>query len=137
MKPFQSGFPRFAAYASVGAAGTAAQYAVLSALVLFHACGAVVASGFGSITGAVVNYILNYHFTFRTTASHNKTAPRFFTVAAIGIALNSVLMFVLIHRLPLGWLAAQCITTACVLILTYGANSLWTFRTCKRERRIC
>jgi putative flippase GtrA len=64
----------------------------------------------------------------RPTASHNKTAPRFFTIAAIGVALNSVLVFALTHRLSLGWLVAQCITTACVPILTYCANSLWTFR---------
>lgn len=123
----RSGFSRFMAYAFVGAAGTFAQYAVFSSLVLVHACGAVLASGVGAITGAVVNYSLNYRLTFRATASHKKTAPRFFSIAATGVALNSALIFALIHRLQIGWLTAQFITTACVLILTYSANSLWTF----------
>ncbi|WP_233868809.1 GtrA family protein [Paraburkholderia adhaesiva] len=123
----QSRFSQFVVYACVGAAGTVAQYTVLSSLVLVHACGAVLASGLGAIAGAIVNYILNYRLTFRATASHGKTAPRFFSIAMTGVAINSALMFALIYRLQVGWLTAQCITTACVLILTYGANSLWTF----------
>lgn len=121
-------FSCFLAYACVGAAGTCVQYAVLSALVLLDACGAVLASALGAIAGACVNYLMNYRITFRATASHGKTAPRFFVVAAAGVALNSSLMFALIHRINAGWLVAQCVTTACVLIFTYGANSLWTFR---------
>jgi len=133
MSAFQFRLPRFAAYVNAGAVGTLAQYGVLSALVLSSTSGAVVASGLGAITGAVVNYILNYRFVFRTTASHRKTAPCFFAVAATGIALNSALMFTLIHRFALGWLAAQCVATACVLIFGYGANSLWTFRADKTQ----
>ncbi|AQG99679.1 hypothetical protein A9R05_13265 [Burkholderia sp. KK1] len=119
---------RFAAYSCVGAAGTAAQYATLSTLVLMHACGTVLASGFGALVGAMINYILNYRLIFRATASHGETAPRFFAIAAAGIALNSLLMFALIHWLGAGWVAAQLATTACVLLLSYCANSRWTFR---------
>jgi putative flippase GtrA len=120
---------RFVGYACVGVAGTAVQYAVLSALVLVHACTAVVASALGAVAGAVVNYVLNYRLTFRATRSHREAAPRFFAVAAVGVVLNSALMYLLIHRFAIAWLLAQCITTACVLILTYSANSLWTFQT--------
>jgi putative flippase GtrA len=120
---------RFVGYTCVGAAGTAVQYGVLSALVLVHACGAVVASALGALGGAIVNYGLNYHLTFRATRSHREAAPRFFAVAAVGVALNSALMYVLIHLLGIGWLLAQFATTGCVLILTYCANSLWTFQT--------
>ena len=119
---------RFAGYACVGAMGTVVQYLVLAALVSTHVLGAVAASCLGAVAGAVVNYCLNYRFTFRSSSPHRKTAPRFFTVAAAGLGLNGVLMFVLTHWAHLPWLPAQCITTACVLVLTYTASSVWTFR---------
>lgn len=119
---------RFVGYACVGATGTAMQYAVLATLVSLHALGAVAASCIGAIAGAIVNYGLNYRFTFRATGAHHRTAPRFFAVAVAGIVINSALMFAFTRWLRLSWLPAQCITTGCVLLLTYTASSLWTFR---------
>ncbi|MFC5429288.1 GtrA family protein [Paraburkholderia denitrificans] len=119
---------RFAGYACVGAMGTIAQYLVLAALVSTHVLGAVAASCIGAVVGAIVNYYLNYRFTFRSTSPHRKTAPRFFTVAAASIGLNGALMFALTHWAHLSWLLAQCVTTACVMVLTYTASSVWTFR---------
>lgn len=103
------------------------QYAVLAALVSMRVCGAVAASCAGAVAGACVNYILNYRFTFRASGSHSRTASRFLMVAVAGIALNSMLMYVMVGRLNLPWLPAQCLATACVLLLTYTASSRWTF----------
>lgn len=119
---------RFAGYACVGAMGTLVQYAVLASLVSTHLSGAVVASCIGALAGAIVNYSLNYRFTFRSTSPHRKTAPRFFAVAAAGLCMNGLLMFVLTHWARVPWLVAQCMTTAAVLVLTYTASSVWTFR---------
>lgn len=123
-----SGFIRLACYMCVGATGTAVQYTVLAVLIRTHALGAVAASCLGAIAGAIVNYFLNYRFTFRSIGSHSQTAPRFLAVAMAGIGLNGALMAALTHRLHVPWLPAQCITTTCVLVLTYTASSLWTFR---------
>lgn len=118
---------RFACYACVGATGTVLQYVILVALVSTHALGAVAASCVGAVAGAIVNYCLNYRFTFRCTHPHRKVAPRFFGVAAAGLGLNGVLMFLLTHRACVSWLLAQCATTVGVLVLTYTASSVWTF----------
>lgn len=126
MKP--AALLRFAGYACVGATGTAAQYAVLTALVFLDLSGAVVASCLGAIVGAFVNYILNYRFTFKASGGHRRSAPRFAVVAAAGVVLNGALMNVLTGHLNVSWLPAQIATTACVLLLTYTASSLWTFR---------
>lgn len=119
---------RFVGYACVGAAGTTVQYLVLVALVSMHALEAVAASCVGAVAGAIVNYCLNYRFTFRATHAHRKAAPRFFLVAGAGLGLNGALMSVLTHWARLPWWLAQCATTACVLVLTYTASSIWTFR---------
>jgi len=119
---------RLAGYACVGATGTAIQYLVLGTLVRTHVLGVVAASCVGALCGAIVNYGLNYRFTFRNAPPHRTAAPRFVLVAAAALGLNGALMFVLTHWTPLPWLPAQCITTACVLLLTYTASSVWTFR---------
>ncbi|WP_206953183.1 GtrA family protein [Trinickia acidisoli] len=126
-------FARFVAYACVGATGTAVQYVVLAMLVSTATLGAVAASCVGAAAGAIVNYLLNYRFTFRSDNAHRVAAPRFFVVAAVSIALTSVLMTVFTHTLRMPWLAAQCVTTACVLALTYTINSAWAFRSAERD----
>lgn len=119
---------RFVGYACVGAVGTAAQYLVLAVLVSTQLLGSVAASCIGALAGALVNYFLNYHVTFRSTGSHRKTAPRFFAVAALALGVNGMSMFALTHWAGLPWLPAQLLTTLVVLVLTYVASSVWTFR---------
>lgn len=119
---------RFVRYASVGAIGTAMQYGTTALLVLLRAGDVVVASCTGAIAGAGVNYLLNYHVTFRAADSHCVTALRFFTVAALGIAVNGALMWLLSYHAGWPWLPAQCMATVIVLVTTYTANALWTFR---------
>ncbi|KVG64486.1 GtrA family protein [Burkholderia pseudomultivorans] len=123
---------RFVRYASVGAIGTAVQYGTTAMLVSLRACEVVVASCAGAIAGAGVNYLLNYHVTFRATGAHCTTALRFFSVAVPGIAINGALMWLLSHRGGWPWLPAQCMSTVIVLVMTYTANSLWTFRMRRR-----
>lgn len=125
----RSGLRKFVGYAGVGATGTAVQYAVVAVVLAAHATGAVTASCLGAVAGAIVNYGLNYRFTFRATGPHRRSAPRFAVVACAGIALNGVLMATLTRLAKLPWLPAQIVTTGCVLLLTYTASSLWTFRT--------
>ncbi|CAG9226974.1 membrane hypothetical protein [Paraburkholderia tropica] len=122
---------RFVGYACVGATGTLVQYMTLAALVMAHTVGPVVASCLGAVAGALINYYLNHRFTFRSGLPHAKSAPRFFVIAAAGLALNGALMLVLTHLADVAWMVAQCVTTAVLLVLTYTASSVWTFRVSK------
>jgi len=119
---------RFAAYAAVGAFGTAAQYLVLVVLVQWLGAAPVPASLIGYLAGAVINYLLNYHFTFRSTASHGHAAPRFFAVAGLGFVLNGAVMHTLVNGIGLHYLASQVVATGLVLLFNYLANAYWTFR---------
>jgi putative flippase GtrA len=120
---------QFVAYASVGAIGTAVQYSALFVLVRTGTFQAVAASCVGAVAGALVNYTLNYHVTFRSSEPHRTIAPRFFFIAVSGISTNSLLMSLLVHGLHMPWPTAQCATTICVLVVTYTTNSLWAFQT--------
>lgn len=120
-------YRRFLLYAAVGATGTACQYAILILLVQSGCCGPVPASAAGALAGAIVNYGLNYWITFQSQAGHLRTAGRFALIALAGIALNTALMHLLTGPLALNYIAAQILTSAAVLMLTYSANALWTF----------
>jgi len=119
---------RFMGFAVIGAIGTAAHYSVLSILVeLFHVS-ILVATTAGSITGAVVNYILNRRFTFVSDAKHSVALPKFLTVAAVGAACNWLVVAWLLQHVGWHYLLIQLFATSVVLLWNFAANSLWTFR---------
>lgn len=119
---------RFVIYAGVGAVGTAAQYAVLIALVHTGLATPVSGSMAGACVGAVVNYGLNHRITFRGRSGHLQALPRFAAIALLGIAANGLLMKLFTTGLNLDYLVAQVMATGLVLALTYLLNSAWTFK---------
>jgi len=124
---------QFLRYTGVGAFGTACQYLILWVGVERFGTSAAAASGAGAVVGAVVNYLLNYYYTFDTRSSHAVAAPRFFAVAAAGIAINTALMHVLADWLGVHYLVAQLFATGAVLVTTFAVNRIWTF---SRSRRV-
>jgi putative flippase GtrA len=118
---------QFLSFATVGACGTAVHYATLIAGVSLGV-DPVTASALGWTLGAVVNYSLNYHFTFRSGLGHRQAAPRFALVAAIGLLLNTVLMAVQIGPLGLHYLVAQCFATGTILCCNFVLSRSWAFR---------
>lgn len=120
---------RFLMYAMVGAAGTAAHYAVLIGLVSFGWLKPVPASMLGAGVGACVNFLLNVVFTFRGRAHLSwRTAARFFAIAALAASANGLLMALLVDRVRIDYRLAQLMVTATLLCLTFLINSVWTFR---------
>lgn len=117
----------FLRYCMTGGLGTAAQYIILIAGVQVVDM-PVMFSSLGAIAGAVINYFVNYHYTFKSRQSHLRTMHRFFGVALIGFLLNSVIMGICIHRLRLHYLLAQCLSTGIVLIWGFAVNLVWTFQ---------
>jgi putative flippase GtrA len=118
---------RFGRFLGVGAFATALQYALLIAGVELVGADAVSASTAGFAVSAIVNYLLNYHYTFRSNRRHRSAAMRFAAVAATGLVLNSVLMQGLTGVMGLHYVAAQVVTTATVLAWNFAAGALWSF----------
>jgi putative flippase GtrA len=119
-------FGRLVRFGLVGAVATGLQYVVLVMLVRELGVWPPLASGVGFVTSAGANYLLNYHFTFRSRRRHTSAALKFLTLATVGLAINSVLMQVLVAA---GWhyLLAQVCATAVVFLWNFAGNSLWTF----------
>ena len=118
---------QFVIFAGIGAIGTAGHYATLILLVQVTHTNPVFASTIGFITGALINYILNYRITFNSNKRHRETLTKFFSVASLGAVINTAIMTVGINLLALHYLVIQAIATCFVLTLNFTANKYWTF----------
>lgn len=118
---------QFALFLVAGGIATAAHYSLLIILVTFSGADAVWASVAGYGLGALVGYILNYRFTFKSTRRHREALTRFLTVAVIGLGLNAGVMKVAVDVVGLHYLIAQILATGLVLVWNFVANKLWSF----------
>lgn len=118
---------QFFVFAGVGAIGTLGHYLTLIVLVEIAAMQPVLASTAGFVVGALINYVLNYRYTFNSSKPHRQALLQFFIVAIIGAVLNSLIMYIGTVTLTLNYLLAQIIATGLVLIQNFILNKTWTF----------
>lgn len=118
---------QFTTFALVGAIGTLGHYATLILLVQLFNAHPVIASTAGFLVGAQVNYLLNYHVTFRSSAKHSSTMWKFFFVAGVGVLINGVIMWLCVEKLGIQYLIAQIGATGVLLLWNFGVNKAWTF----------
>lgn len=114
-------------FSAVGALGTLAHYSVLVCLVQLLSANVLVASSIGAIVGALVNYSLNYKWTFNSNKRHSEAMVKFFAVATVGFVMNGLFMALFTEALALHYLIAQVMTTGIVLFWNFLANHYWTF----------
>jgi putative flippase GtrA len=110
-----------------GGAATLTTYLVLIAGVEAFNLPAVAASALGYALGIVVNYVLNYRFTFNARQRHTSVFPKFLAVMLIGMLANAAIMAAGVELLGLHYVLAQFLAIAVVLSWSYTANRLWSF----------
>jgi len=118
---------QFITFAGVGAIGTLGHYVVLVALVQSKTMTPVYASTVGFTVGALINYLLNYRFTFNSHKRHIDTLVKFFAVAILGASINGVIMYMGSEVMDFNYLLVQVFATGMVVFLTFSLNKLWTF----------
>ena len=119
---------QFLRFATVGGIATAIHYLILIALVHGANMNAVWASSTGFVVSAVFNYLLNYRFTFQSSVEHRGAIIKFFIVASVGLALNSIVMQISTEYAGMHYLIAQLLATGLVLLWNFSGNRLWTFK---------
>jgi putative flippase GtrA len=126
---------QFIRFAAVGVIGTLGHYVVLVVLVHLVGSDPVLASAAGAAVGAILNYSLNYRFTFNSNEQHRIALPRFLIVMAVGFNLNLIIMYVGVDTLRIHYLVVQVFATGVVLLWNFTGNRLWTFKDDKFLRR--
>lgn len=125
---------RFARFVVVGGIATAIQYVLLIFLVRAFGMAPTPASSIGFVLSAVVNYLLNYRFTFHSDRPHAAAMAKFALLAGAGLLINAAIMHVMVAA-GVHYLLAQACATAVVLFWNFIGNSLWTFGVVPVEER--
>lgn len=128
MGVFSSLLRKFVTFAGIGAIGTAGHYFTLIALVNLAHQSVLLSTSYGFLVGALINYILNYRYTFNSSKPHHEAAKKFLTVALVGFLVNGACMHLLVDTLGLHYVLSQILVTMIVLLWTFAGNLLWTFR---------
>lgn len=113
----------------VGIIAAIIQYSILIILVHFGMASSPTASSIGYAVSAVFNYYLNYTYTFRSSQNHLIAIIRFCVVAGLGFILNYAAMVVAVEALSIHYLISQIMATGLVIVWSFSANRLWTYKT--------
>jgi putative flippase GtrA len=119
---------QFTLFAFVGGLATGLQYTILILLVQLIGFDPVWASALGYLFSGIINYRLNYTFTFNSSNPHKKAFVKFATVSLVGLFLNTGIMALGINVFFLPYLLVQVFGTSIVLLWNFSANLIWTFR---------
>ena len=117
---------RLVRFTVVGAVATAIQYGLLVLLVRTSGMAPTPASSIGFASSAIVNYLLNYRFTFESERPHGPAVAKFALLAGAGLLLNAAIMHFLVFA-GVPYLLAQLGASAVVLLWNFAGNSVWTF----------
>ncbi len=123
----RSGLELLARYTVVGTLAVIVHYTVLILLVEGVAANPTLASSCGFSVGVVVNYFLQYYWTFRSNGSHAKRFPLFASVAVAMLGVNAAVFWTLHERLGMNYLLAQACAIGLVFLLNFLINSRYTF----------
>ena len=118
-------FVQLATYGAVGVLATSVHYAVMAALMSIGWL-PVASSTAGAVAGALVAYAANRKWTF--SAQHTTARMlRFMAVAALGLLMNALMLFLLHRFIFSSVVIAQLLTTGLVFVATFFINLHWSF----------
>ena len=81
----------------------------------------------------VVNYIIQYHWTFKVTGSHKRFFSRYILVTLMTMCLNASIFWYLYEKMFVPYIISQIIATGFVFITNFIINYFFTFK--KRTKK--
>ncbi|WKZ43579.1 MAG: GtrA family protein [Anaerolineales bacterium] len=127
---------RFSRFLTVGAVGTALDFAILTLLKL-AGLPTLIANSVSFTAGLVNNFTWNRLWTFRDNlqADWRRQFVQYALVSLVGLALNDLIVVSLEHvfgallnQPEWSYLPAKVIATGVVVFWNYFANRTWTFK---------
>ncbi len=79
-----------------------------------------------------VSYAGNYGWTYKSTAAHRSSLPRFFVATMLALALNQGIVFVVTDLLQGSYPVALVLVVTLVPPVSYVLGRFWVFRNTER-----
>lgn len=87
-----------------------------------------IANASGYLTGTLLSFFLNRHYTFKVKDKIVKRLMSFLLVAFVGYLSSAFLLYVLVERLSMDAILAKISTLFFVLIIQFTLNKKITFK---------
>ena len=110
---------QFIRYVVVGALATTIHYVILYVLLERLGLDGVLSTSIGLVISAAFNFVVNYHFTFRSNAKMIDALWRFVVVITLGLLINAGIFWLLVTRLSWFYLLGQAVATTAVLFWNF------------------
>lgn len=119
----------FIRYTLVGTIGLVFDATSLYLMVEFGRIQVMIAAAIAFMIAIIVSFVLHRIWTFKDH-SHNikRQFLSFFLISCINFVITLVCMYLFVEVLFIWYMLAKLITATIVLIWSYTANRLWTFK---------
>jgi len=114
-------------YVISGAAAAGLHFLVLIGLVEVFGINPTFSSAVGFCSAIIVNYSLQYHWTFSSTTTHFKAFSRYLFVTLAMLGVNTLIFWSSITVLRMHYLVAQALAISVVFFLNFRINRRYTF----------
>jgi putative flippase GtrA len=117
----------FARFFISGGIAAAIHFALLHIGVAVLGWEGILSTSVGFIVAANFSYLVNYHWTFKSTIPHRHAIPKFLLVAGTGLGLNALVFAAVHYGLGAHHLLAQVFATGLVLFWNFALQRAWSF----------
>lgn len=105
-------------YLISGGAATALHWGLMT-LLMIAGLSPGTSTALGALAGALFNYVLQFHFTFRSSQAHVEAVPRYLLITLLSWCVNNALFAILHGFASQTVVRAQFLTTLCVTALNF------------------
>lgn len=122
-------FRQFIKFSFVGASGTLVDWIFYFILTRWFHLFYLIAKTISFVIAAINNYILNRKWTFRSQEKNiTKEFIKFLIVSLVGLAFNTLIMYIVVDKLRYNDFIGLILATAIVMFWNFLANKFWTFK---------
>lgn len=117
----------FIKYTISGGLAATVHFLILIALVEKATVDPTLASAFGFCMAVIVNYKMQYHWTFKSAGPHKTIFTRYVLITFFMLGVNTLIFWILYEIQGLIYLLAQAIATGIVMFMNFAINKNYTF----------
>lgn len=123
-----SGIGKFIKFGLVGVLNTLINW-IIFAVLNFVGVYYIIANVIAYVIATINSYTWNSRWVFKYNGKDQKeTTTKFIVLNLVGLALNTIILYLLVDLIGLNKLIALVITTVIVMIINYIVNKIWVFK---------
>lgn len=112
----------------IGASSVGFYYLLLIGFVELLAIPVLIAAVLAYLVSMVWNYWRQRNWTFKSDCDHKSAIPGYILTHAIGMGINTFVLYVLTYPLSMHYILAQLFATGAVAAWSYLSLKVWVFR---------